>query len=102
MTKPLVITISHELGAAEARRRIEGNLSRVMGKVPGGGSLREDWTGNRMSFEARAIGQSVSGHVDVEDAAVRLEVNLPPFLASLAEAYRSRIQQAGAKLLGKR
>ena len=102
MTKPIVITISHELGATEARRRIEGNLTRLTGNLPGGGAFTESWAGNRMNFAAKAMGQSVNGHVDIEDSAVRLEVHLPPFLASIAESFRGRIQQAGAKLLGKR
>ena len=46
MSKPVVVTIPHELGRAEARRRIDegaGNLTSQIGAV---GELKRDWQGD--------------------------------------------------------
>ena len=39
-----------------------------------------------MIFRVRALGQAASGHLDVEDDHVRLEVTLPWLLQRFAEA----------------
>lgn len=103
MTQPINISISHELGAAEARRRISGGFSRMLGSLPGGAMMKmtERWDGDRMIFEAKALGQSVSGHVDVADTAVTLVVTLPPLLAGLADELRGTLRGAGQLLLKK-
>ena len=51
---------------------------------------------------ARALGQAASGHIDVEEDHVRLEVTLPWLLQRFAEAARSAIQKRGNLLLTKR
>jgi hypothetical protein len=61
----------------------------------------ESWDGNRMSFRVRALGQVASGHLDVEDTLVRLEVTLPWLLQRFAEAAQVAIQKRGQLLLGK-
>jgi hypothetical protein len=103
MSRPVVLTLSHELGAEEARRRITAGFGRLIGQMPGGAMMQmtESWSGDRMSFTARALGQTVSGHVDVAADHVRLEVLLPEFLAGIAEGFRGKLQQAGQRLLGK-
>lgn len=100
-TKPILITIPHELGAAEAKRRIAGGFARLADQLPGGGMAKvtESWSGDRMNFSVRAIGQSISGHVDVLDSAVQMEVQLPAILAALADKVRGRLQKAGQLLL---
>lgn len=103
MTQPMTITISHELGAEEAKRRIAGGFSRMVGQAPGGALLQmnERWDGDRMYFDARALGQSASGHIDVGASAVTLSVTLPPLLAGLADRLRGKVAQAGQLLLKK-
>lgn len=101
MTRPMTVTIQHQLGAAEARRRIAEGFSRLTDQLPGFGGARvtESWSGDRMSFTVRALGQTVDGHVDVRETAVDLEVRLPGLLGALADGLRGRLQQAGQKLL---
>jgi hypothetical protein len=48
------------------------------------------------------MGQAASGHVDVEDDHVRLEVTLPWLLQRFAEAAKAVISQRGNLLLTKR
>lgn len=103
MPKPVTVSISHELGTEEAKRRIAGGFSRLVGQLPGGAMMKlsERWEGDRMVFTASALGQTVSGHVDVRATDVLLEVVLPEFLATIADSMRGRLQKAGQLLLGK-
>ena len=101
MTDPMTVNIPHQLGAEAARQRIASGFARSVGSVPGGAmiKLNERWEGNRMIFEARALGQTVSGFVDVAETVVTLTVSLPPLLASFADKLRGRVRDAGQLLL---
>ena len=103
MTEPITINIPHQLGAVEAKRRIAGGFSRMVQQLPGGAmmQLSESWDGDRMKFDARALGQSVSGHVDVGATSVTLVMVLPPLLAAIADKLRGKLTQAGQLLLKK-
>ncbi|MEF7612511.1 polyhydroxyalkanoic acid system family protein [Aquincola sp. MAHUQ-54] len=100
---PLTITIPHQLGRAEARRRIEGGFAQMLHQIPGisGGSTRS-WDGDRLSFGITAVGQSVSGVVDVGENAVTIEVLLPGLLGTIALALKGRLKEAGKLLLTKK
>jgi hypothetical protein len=102
MSAPLVVSIPHRLGREEATRRLKGGLTRAAASVPMLNVDEERWQDDRMIFRVRALGQAASGHVDVEDDHVRLEVTLPWLLQRFAEAARSAIQKRGNLLLTKR
>jgi hypothetical protein len=101
MSAPLVVSIPHRLGREEAIRRLKGGLTRAAASVPMLNVDEERWQDDRMIFRVRALGQAASGHVDVEDDHVRLEVTLPWLLQRFAEAARSAIQKRGNLLLTK-
>jgi hypothetical protein len=103
MSKAITLTIPHELGRAEARRRIDdgfAGLTRHLGVVAG--AVTQTWTGDRLSFGFSALGQHVSGTVEVEDALVKLELLLPNLLAALAGRLKGRLRSEGQILLGKK
>jgi hypothetical protein len=103
MSKPLSIDIPHSLGAAEAKRRLEGGLASLGQQVPGGLSeFRQRWDGDRLIFEASAAGQSISGTADVLADVVRLEIMLPGLLNLIAGKLKGKIEQQGQLLLEKR
>jgi putative polyhydroxyalkanoate system protein len=106
MGKPVVVNIPHALGKDEARRRIEsgfGNLRQQMaGSVGGMLSLQERWEGDRLNFEGEALGQKMSGRIDVLADAVRIELDLPTMLAMIAERVAGTLKKEGAKLLEKK
>jgi len=100
MATPLSITIPHQLGRAEARRRIETGFAKIVGQLPGGtGTSSERWDGDRLTFSVSAMGQTVSGVVDVLDAAVKMDLELPGVFGLLAGSLKGRLQQAGQLLL---
>jgi hypothetical protein len=62
----------------------------------------ERWQDDQMFFRIRALGQAASGHIDVAEDHVRLEVVLPWLLQRFAEVAQIAIRNRGALLLGKR
>ncbi len=102
MSAPLVVSIPHRLGREEATRRLKAGLTRAASSIPVLQVDEERWDGDRMIFRVRALGQAASGHLDVVDDHVRLEVTLPWLLQLVAEVARVAIRKRGNLLLTKR
>jgi len=102
MSAPLVVSIPHRLGREEAVRRLKGGLERAAASVPVLKVDEERWDGDQMFFRVRALGQAASGHIDVQDEHVRLEVMLPWLLQRFAEMAQVAIRDRGKLLLTKR
>jgi hypothetical protein len=102
MSAPLVVSIPHSLGREEATRRLKTGLTRAASSVPVLKVEEERWEQDRMVFRIRALGQAASGHLDVADDHVRLEVTLPWLLQRFAEAAQVAIRNRGKLLLSKK
>jgi putative polyhydroxyalkanoate system protein len=102
MSKPVTVTIAHDLGKAEARRRVDAGFGDLARHLGGLGTVSRQWDGDRMVFAFQAMGQAISGGVDIEDRAVRVEVVLPNLLALMAGKIKGRLQQEGQLLLEKK
>jgi hypothetical protein len=103
MSEPLVVTISHRIGKDEATRRIKAGLGRARGEFAALLTLEEEtWTGDRLVFRVKSLGQRAAGTIDVYDGAVRLEVTLPWLLARFAHAAQRVIGQKGQLMLEKK
>jgi hypothetical protein len=102
MAAPLIVSIPHRLGRAEATRRLKEGLARVSSSVPVLQIDEARWEGDRMTFRASALGQLASGHVDVADDHVRVEVVLPLLLQRFAEVAQAAIRKRGDLLLTKK
>ena len=103
MAEPLVVVIPHRLGKDEALRRIKEGLGRARGEFARFLTIEnESWDDNRLTFGARAMGQSATGFIDVGEENVRLEVTLPCLLAKFAAAAQRVIGQKGQLLLDKK
>ena len=101
MSRPLIVSIPHQLGRAEASRRLKNGLSRAAQSVPVLKVDEESWEGDRMNFRVRALGQAAAGHLDVAEDHVRVEVTLPWLLQRFAEAAQAAITRRGNLLLTK-
>ena len=103
MSQPLVVSIPHRLGQAEAERRLKTGLESARARFGTVLTIQNEiWTGHSVSFQAKAVGQTATGKVDVEDDHVRLEVMLPWLLATLAEKIVPILKQQGYLLLDKK
>ena len=88
MSKPVVVTIPHQLGRAEARRRIEEGIGRLTQQFAAMGETRHAWDGDVLRFVVAAMGQEVT-----------LQVTLPGFLALIANKVKGKIMKEGQILL---
>ncbi len=103
MSKPVVVTIPHQLGKGEAKRRLEAGFGQVKQQLGGQlATLQDTWEGDRMGFNLGVMGQTVQGHLDVAEDHVRLEVQLPWMLAMFAEKAKELIRRQGTLLLEKK
>jgi len=95
------VPIPHALGRVEARRRLHANSHRMAEGFPAGmAQVDTSWPSeDRMALAIRAMGQSVVGHIDVEEAQVVLHVDLPPALAFIEPLVAGAIKQSGQKML---
>lgn len=102
MATPITISIPHQLGRAEARRRIETGFASIVRQLPGSGACNEHWDGDQLTFSVGGMGQAISGVVDVLDAAVTIRIELPGVLGMIASGLKSRLERAGQLLLTKK
>jgi hypothetical protein len=103
MGRPISVNIPHTLGKDEARRRIDegfGRISQQMSAGIGGMvAFQQHWQNDRLHFEANSLGQKMSGRLDVLPDSVQLELDLPEFLAMIADRIKSRLTSETQKLL---
>src|SRR5690606_10207002 len=92
--KTLEIRIPHELGREEARRRVESAAARLKGEHAAKvASVEERWEGDHLLLKASAMGQSLSGDVQVNEKDVYIRVVLPWLLAKFAEKIKPMIEK---------
>ncbi len=102
MSRPLVVSIPHQLGKEEAARRLKSGFGRA--RTTFGEKLAvidENWSGDHLDFRAGVLGQAVKGGIDVADDHVRVEVQLPWLLGLLAEQVKPFIERQGRLMLEK-
>jgi hypothetical protein len=88
----------HALGQDQAIRKIDSFLDELLARpLPSGIQVedaRKTWTGNRMEFSFRAkkgfFGTDIRGTMDVTDAGVVLDAELPALVASFVGEERVR------------
>ena len=75
-------------------------FAQVKALLPGpGGACSEHWEGDRLVFNMAILGQTLSGVIDVQDASVTMQIELPGFLGVVASGLRNRLQSVGQLLL---
>jgi hypothetical protein len=101
MSQPIVVTLPHQLGKAEALRRLQASLSDAHSSGPGLLVFKNQWSGDHLDFRASLLGQSTTGTIDVGEDHVRLEVRLPWLLSLLANKAKALVQKQGKLMLEK-
>lgn len=100
MSKPLVVSIPHRLGKAEAVRRLKAGLGSARSDFRHIFTVHEEtWVADTLTFRLSALGQSASGIIDVREDHVQLEVELPWLLHQIAEKAQGLIRKRGQLLL---
>lgn len=100
-TEPITVTISHNLGRDEAKRRIDSGLGKIRAEIaPFVGSLESRWEGDyTLALSASAMMQTISGRIEVYDDFIKIELGLPRLLHLIGKTIAGRIEKTGAALL---
>lgn len=99
MGTPVAIDIPHSLGKDGVRQRLDGGISRITEKIPGGGVVEHRWEGDTMHFTVTAMGQSIASTATVFADKVHAVVDLPAFLGLFAGKVKEMIEREAPKLL---
>ncbi len=100
MPAPLIVCIPHRLGRTEATRRLQAGLRKLRATFAADlGNVEERWSDGHLDFRFDVIEETASGTVDVADDSARLEVWLPPLLATLAAGAKADIERQGRLIL---
>jgi putative polyhydroxyalkanoate system protein len=96
----LTISVPHQLGCAEAKRRINelaSNFQSQAGNMFKG--VEQRWDGDTLHFVVGAAGQSISGTAHVTEQTVNLDIALPWMLSLLAGTVKKQIEQQAREAL---
>jgi hypothetical protein len=101
--RSLTLSIPHRLTQAEARARLQKGIAELRAKHGKNlGEIHETWTpppDHHADFRLSAMGQSITGQLDVEPDAVKLSVDLPWMISLFAEKLQPQIEAEGRKML---
>lgn len=96
----LTISIPHQLGRAEAKRRIGDLATQFQGQAGDMLSgVEQRWDGDTLHFVVGAVGQSISGTAHVAEQTVNLDIALPWMLSLLAGTVKKQIEQQAREAL---
>jgi hypothetical protein len=98
MSQPIVVSLPHRLGKAEALRRLKASFSDAGGPFFG---FKNQWSVAHLDFRASMLGQTTTGTVDVAEDHVRLEVQLPWLLSMLSNKAKALVEKQGKLMLEK-
>ena len=95
------VAIPHELDKEEVRRRLRDHSHEIGDAIPGGvANVATGWpSDDRMTLNVGAMGQTVTGHIDVESNQVVLELSLPPMLSFIEPIVAAAVRDQGQKML---
>lgn len=92
MSKSIIVTVPHQLGVDEARRRIAAEIdylrSSYIDKVAQTDAV---WTGNNATIRVVALAQQIEARLAVMADSIQIEIILPWLLASLAGPIQERL-----------
>ena len=77
-------------------------MERVIAHVPVMKVDEQTWSGDRMTFHARALGQVAAGTIDVGENDVLLELTLPWVLQRFGHLVQDAFTQRTRRLLEKK
>lgn len=100
MAKPVVVTIEHGSSKDAVKAKLGASMDDIRGRLgPFVGAIEQEWVGDALHFRLAALGQPVTGRIDVDDRVVRIEMVLPGLLGYLGDRIAGRVQREGALLL---
>jgi hypothetical protein len=103
VSEPVTVIVGHRLGKVEAVRRLKDGFARTKGQL---GQMiaieQENWQGDTLHFQMRALGQVAAGTIEVLEDTLRIEVSLPWLLAKAAKSLLPMLRKEATLLLEKK
>ncbi|MFZ1741468.1 MAG: polyhydroxyalkanoic acid system family protein [Pontixanthobacter sp.] len=95
------VAVPHDLPRDEVRKRLRERSHEIADHIPGGmAQVSTDWSGeDRMGINVSAMGQNLSGVVDIEDGQLVFQITLPLALSFVEPMISKAIKQQGQKML---
>ncbi|KUO58058.1 MAG: hypothetical protein APF78_01015 [Sphingomonadales bacterium BRH_c3] len=95
------VALPHDLGRDEVRHRLSTRSHEIADYLPGGiADVETDWVSeDRMALLVSAMGQNITGHIDIEDRQVIFEITLPRMLSFIEPVIEKAIRKDGPKML---
>ncbi len=95
------VAIPHSLSKEDVRGRLKGRMHEVSDFIPGGmADVSTQWPNeDRVTMQVRAMGQEISGAVEIEEGQVVFTVTLPVALSFVEPMIAGAIADKGRKLL---
>ena len=102
MSQPLIVSIPHNLGRQEAKRRLDSGVGRLGPELAGVvTTLDHSWVEDTLNFRAVAMWQTISGRIEVLNDAVRIEIDLPWMMRLLGDTILRQVRGRGLAMLEK-
>jgi hypothetical protein len=97
----ITVTLPHAHGKAEATRRIKAAIVDACARYPAELKLAEEhWQGERLQFRVAALGQPITGTIEVGDDSVRAEVKLTWLMGHWVQPAEALLRREGERALG--
>ncbi|MGH7213980.1 MAG: polyhydroxyalkanoic acid system family protein [Tepidisphaeraceae bacterium] len=98
--KTITISVPHDLPQAEVKSRLQTKVADLRhqhaSKIA---QVEEHWDGDRLDFRVAAMGQTLTGRIDVQPKMLVIQVDLPWLLAMLAQRLEPQVTQEARKML---
>ena len=97
------VSLPHELGAKEVRRRMHTHADEIGDYFPAGmAEVETNWSHeDRMDLLILAAGQRIEGGIDVGEDTVVIELDLPGMLGFMRGTLERAVRKNAGKLLEK-
>lgn len=97
------VALPHDLGREEVRRRLSTRSHEIADMIPGGlAQVTSNWpTDDLMELTIYALGQTITGDIEIYEAQVVIAFDLPPALSFLRPMIEGAVRNNAARLLGK-
>jgi hypothetical protein len=100
MSRLVTLRVAHQLGKEEAVRRLQGGIGQARAMFASTiSSIYESWRDDHLDFRLSALGQVVTGTIDVTETHVDASFELPAALAFFANRIKGRVEQQGQLML---
>ena len=95
------VHLPHTLGKEEVRRRMRERSHEIAGYFPAGmATIDTSWPDeDQMDLRINAVGQRITGAIELYQDEVVIDLDLPPMLSFLRGTIERSVKTEGAKLL---